>query len=96
MYGIGDFIASFKGDSPGHPFRGNQYGEGGGASLGGESGEATQSWRNLPAGHPDRVKFMREELDRLKKKKGNLEELRKSGIGTFIGGNKRDFKQEGS
>lgn len=26
--GIGDFVASFKGDSPGHPFRGNQY-EGG-------------------------------------------------------------------
>lgn len=23
--GIGDFIASFKGDSPGHPFRGNQW-----------------------------------------------------------------------
>lgn len=27
-FGIGDFVASFKGDTPGHPFRGNQF-EGG-------------------------------------------------------------------
>lgn len=31
-YGIGDFVASFKGESEGHPFRGNQYGQGGTSS----------------------------------------------------------------
>lgn len=32
-FGIGDFIASFKGDTPGHPFRGNQW-EGGSGGVG--------------------------------------------------------------
>lgn len=35
--GIGDFIASFKGDTPGHPFRGNQFEGGSGVDNGGES-----------------------------------------------------------
>lgn len=30
-FGIGDFLATFKGDTPGHPFRGNQF-EGGSGS----------------------------------------------------------------
>jgi hypothetical protein len=36
-FGIGDYVATLKGDSPGHPFRGNQYegGAGGGESSGG-------------------------------------------------------------
>lgn len=34
-FGIGDFVASFKGDTPGHPFRGNQYE--GGSGEGGSS-----------------------------------------------------------
>lgn len=31
--GIGDFISSFKGDTPGHPFRGNQWSSGSGKVL---------------------------------------------------------------
>lgn len=45
-YGIGDFVASFKGESEGHPFRGNQYGSSG-ASAGGNSDIVTNTdnWR---------------------------------------------------
>lgn len=42
-FGIGDFVVSLKGESAGHPFRGNQYGEGSGGgdsfSSGNVSGE---------------------------------------------------------
>lgn len=31
-FGIGDFVASFKGEAEGHPFRGNQYDQGSTAS----------------------------------------------------------------
>lgn len=30
-FGIGDFVASLKGESAGHPFRGNQFSSGGSA-----------------------------------------------------------------
>lgn len=39
-FGIGDFVATFKGDYEGHPFRGNQW-EGGGSS--GAESEGSQS-----------------------------------------------------
>lgn len=43
-FGIGDFVASLKGEAEGHPFRGNQYGGSGagGESLGGGSKASRQ------------------------------------------------------
>lgn len=47
-FGIGDFLielkeATFKGDSPGHPFRGNQFE--GGSGAGGDISTNTDNWR---------------------------------------------------
>lgn len=41
--GIGDFVASLKGDAPGHPFRGNQWGGGKGSASGIKISNATDA-----------------------------------------------------